>query len=57
MPDSETDRQNKKRVTRQRSDTLLIFDPPQKVPDSVLKATLEEWLVPCLVEQFLREQA
>lgn len=35
---------------------MLVFDPAQKVPDSVLNAMLEEWLVPCLVEQFLRER-
>ena len=44
-----------KRRTRRRADTLLVFDPAQKVPDPVLDAILEEWLVPTLVEQFLRE--
>lgn len=56
MPDS-TVPQHEKRARRQRADTLLIFDRAQKVPDSVLKAILEEWLVPCLVEQFLHERA
>jgi hypothetical protein len=28
----------------------------QKVPFPVLDAILKEWLVPCLVEQFLRER-
>ena len=56
MPDSETGRQNKKRAPRQRSDTLLIFDHVQKVPETVLKAIIEEWLVPSLVDQFLRER-
>ena len=45
-----------KRRTRRRADTLLVFDPTQKVPNLVLDAILEEWLVPCLVEQFLRER-
>jgi hypothetical protein len=39
-----------------RTDTLLVFDSAQKVPDAVLGAILEEWLVPCLVEQFLGER-
>jgi hypothetical protein len=47
--------QTKPRARRKRADTALIFDPAQKVPDPVLDALLEEWLVPCLVEQFLRE--
>jgi hypothetical protein len=47
---------NEKRAHRRTRDTLLIFDPAQKVPDSVLDAILEEWLVPCLVERFLRER-
>ena len=55
MPDSETDRKTK-RACRKRSDTLLIFDPAQKLPDTVLRAILEEWLVPSLVEQFLRDR-
>ena len=45
-----------KRRTRRRADTLLVFDPTQKVPNLVLTAILEEWLVPCLVEQFFRER-
>jgi hypothetical protein len=44
-----------KRCRRSRTDALLVFDPAQTVPDSVLKAITEEWLVPRLVEQFLRE--
>lgn len=56
MPDSEADRQNKKRACRKRSDTLLIFDPAQTVPGTFLKAIIEEWLVPCLVERFLHER-
>lgn len=48
--------QAKSRTRRRRADTVLIFDPAQKVPGSVLDAILEEWLVPCLVEQFLRER-
>ena len=53
---AETSASKKKRNRRQRADTLLIFDPAQKVPDRVLTAILEEWLVPCLVEQFLSER-
>lgn len=45
----------KSRTRRRRADTALIFDPAQRVPRPVLDAILEEWLVPCLVEQFLRE--
>jgi hypothetical protein len=55
MPGSEAGPQKKKRARRQRADTLLVFDPAQQVPDTVLEAIIEEWLVPCLVEQFLRE--
>jgi len=39
----------------QRAGTTLVFDPAQKVPGPVLDAILEEWLIPCMVEQFLRE--
>jgi hypothetical protein len=45
-----------KRPRRKRAETLLIFDPAQKVPGPVLDAILEDWLVPSLVEQFLRER-
>jgi len=55
MPGSETGPQKKRRTRRRRADTTLIFDPAQKVPSPVLDAILEKWLVPCLVEQFLRE--
>lgn len=48
--------QGKSRTRRRRADTPLIFDPAQKVPGPVLDAIVEEWLVPCLVEQFLRER-
>ena len=48
--------QAKSRTRRRRADTALIFDPAQKVPGPVLDAIVEEWLVPCLVEQFLRER-
>jgi hypothetical protein len=44
------------RARRKRADTTLIFDPAQKAPGPVLDAILEEWLVPTLVEQFLRER-
>ncbi len=48
--------QVKSRARRRRADTSLIFDPAQRVPGPVLDAIVEEWLVPCLVEQFLRER-
>lgn len=48
--------QGKSRTRRRRADTALIFDPAQKVPRPVLDAIVEEWLVPCLVEQFLCER-
>jgi hypothetical protein len=56
MPESEPGVQKVKRRRRSRTDTLLVFDPAQKVPDAVLGAVLEEWLVPRLVEQFLGER-
>jgi len=56
MPGSETGPQNKKRARRKRTDTVLVFDATQKVPDSVLKAITTQWFLPCLVEQFLRER-
>ena len=52
---TESDSPHERRTCR-RADTLLVFDPPQKVPNLVLNAILEEWLVPCLMEQFLRER-
>lgn len=55
MSSTDNDFRHKKQ-TRRRADTLLVFDPAQKVPGPVLDAILEEWLVPCLVEQFLRER-
>lgn len=45
----------KSRTRRKRAETPLIFDPTQKVPDAVLDAIVDEWLVTCLVGQFLRE--
>ena len=56
MPESEPGVHKGKRRRRSRTDTLLVFAPAQKVPDAVLDAILEEWLVPCLVEQFLSER-
>ena len=56
MPGIETDQPNKTRARQQRRDTALVFDPRQRVPDPVLNAIVNEWLVPCLVEQFLRER-
>jgi hypothetical protein len=55
MP-SESGSQNKTRPRRRRADTVLVFDSSQKVPDSILNGIIDEWLVPCLVEQFLRER-
>jgi hypothetical protein len=55
MP-SESGPQNKTRSRRRRADTVLVFSSSQKVPDSVLNAIIDEWLVPSLVEQFLRER-
>jgi hypothetical protein len=55
MPKAEPGAQKGKR-RRSGSDTLLVFDPTQKVPDAMLHAIVEEWLVPSLVEQFLVER-
>jgi hypothetical protein len=41
---------------RKRADTLLVFDPGQKIPKSVLDAIVKEWLTPALVERFLQER-
>jgi hypothetical protein len=56
MPSSQTGLQNKKRARPQRVNILLVFNPTQKVPNTVQNAILKEWLVPCLVEEFLRER-
>jgi len=56
MAEPATDPTNKRRARRNRADTTLVFDPKQTVPDHVKQAILEEWLIPCLVEQFLRER-
>lgn len=45
-------REAKKDGQRKRGQITLVFDPTQKVPDHVLMAIAEEWLVPCLVEEF-----
>lgn len=42
----------KKRFRKRRADTMLVFDTAQRVPDHVLKAIIDEWLVPCLVAEF-----
>ena len=52
---SESCDKSKKRSRRRRPDTVLVFDAAQKVPDHVLKSIIDEWLVPCLVEEFLSE--
>jgi hypothetical protein len=56
MSNSEPPVQKAKQRRRSRADILLVFDPAQKVPDAVLDAILNEWLIPCLVEQFLCER-
>jgi hypothetical protein len=56
MSDSEPLVRKRKRRSRSRTDLLLVFDPTQKVPDAVLDAIIEEWLIPCLVEKFLRDR-
>ncbi len=56
MPESEPGVHEGKRRRRSRTDTVLVFHPSQKVTDAVLGAILEEWLVPCVVEQFLGER-
>ena len=55
MSEPRPNRSNTKR-SRRHKDTLLVFDPAQKVPDFVLDAVVEEWLIPTLVEEFLRER-
>lgn len=44
-----------KKQKRNSRTTMLVFDPSQRVPDEVLEAILHEWLIPSLVEQFVRE--
>jgi hypothetical protein len=46
----------RKTTRASRKNTLLVFDPEQKVPASVLHAIVNEWLVPTIVEQFLVDQ-
>ena len=46
---------SEKRPRRQRTDTVLVFDQTQTVPDYVLKSIIDEWLVPCLVEEVSSE--
>lgn len=40
---------------RKRGQITLVFDPTQRVPDHVLNAIIDEWLVPSLVEEFSAE--
>lgn len=56
MPKAEPGAQKSIQHRRPRSDTTLVFDLAQKVPCCVLDAVIEEWLVPCVVEQFLCER-
>jgi hypothetical protein len=56
MSDSGPPVQKVEQRRRSRTDILLVFDPARKVPDAVLDAIIEEWFIPCLVEQFLRER-
>jgi hypothetical protein len=56
MSDSEPAVHRVKQCRRSRTDISLVFDPAQKVPDPVVDAIIEEWLIPCLVERFLGER-
>jgi hypothetical protein len=56
MPATKTSTATTKRSRRRRADPALVFDPAQRVPNSMLNAILDEWLVPSLVEQFLQER-
>jgi|HubBroStandDraft_4_1064222.scaffolds.fasta_scaffold07069_10 hypothetical protein len=56
MSNSEPPVQKAKQRRRSRTDILLVFDPAQRVPDALLDAILEEWLVLCLVDELLRER-
>ena len=49
--------ESKTRSRKRRTDTALVFDAAQKVPDHVLKSIIDEWLVPCMVEEFLARVA
>jgi hypothetical protein len=49
---SESGEKGKRRSRKRRTDTVLVFDRAQKVRDHVLKSIIDEWLVPCLVEEF-----
>jgi hypothetical protein len=51
MSDSKPAVQKVKKRVRSRTDILLVFDPAQKVPDPVLNAIVNEWLIPTLVEE------
>lgn len=53
MSNSEPPVQKDKQRGRSRTDILLVFDHAQKVPDAVLTAIVEEWLVPCVLGEFL----
>jgi hypothetical protein len=45
-------RETEKNARRKRGQITLVFDPMQRVPDHVLNAIIDEWLVPSLVEEF-----
>jgi hypothetical protein len=55
MSESRSGDKSEKRPRKRRTNTLLVFDAAQKVPDHVKKAIIEEWLIPCLVEEVLSE--
>ena len=44
-----------KNARRKRGQITLVFDPTQRVPDHVLNAIIDEWLVPSLVKEFSAE--
>ena len=39
----------------QKNDPKMIFWPT-RVPEPVLDSIIDQWLVPCLIEEFLRER-
>lgn len=45
----------KNRKPRQHRDVVLVFDPEQQVPQHVMQAIVDEWLVPALIESYVRE--
>ena len=52
---SDSGGETEKNTRRERMQITLVFDPRQSVPAHVLTAIIDEWLVPCLVEEFSSE--